>query len=491
MMFSEGLFVIKKLGIGILLPGLLVSCFDKPEEDGNPNQKTGVVNMTTSRLGMSGGFFDINSDGQIDFIAGAPQANVGSKSGAAMIYLDYKNNPAQTADAILTGEADGDFFGFNFANVGDVNGDSKPDFAISALNAEGEAGLSGAVYVYQGGEFPPKLIAKLNGEHAFDKFGFSITGADVNGDGVSDVIVSAPHTFHEEFQAGAVYVYFGGTSFDSKPDVLIKGDKVKAGVGMAVAAGDVNGDDIADIIMDAHSKVYIYYGGSDIDTRINEDPTPDVNIRSDSGRHGGSGFGYALAYLGDVDGDGFGDIAIGNRRRSSPSFYDNAGSLYVFKGGDNLPAEYFEDNTDYRMVKVVGNGFDEQLAYSIAAVGDIDGGGSPDLVVGARWANSGADGDDLITGNVYLFYGEDLNAADPAVDQTVELAAMKFAQQSGSAELGSFVAVHEHKLVSGMPGANKHDGGLLMSELHEGSSITVSNSPKTETNTDLDSKHSH
>lgn len=483
--------MIKKLGVGILLPGLLVGCFDNSEDDGNPNQKTGVVNMETSRMGMSGGFIDVDADGKVDFITGAPHAKTGSKAGAALIYLDYENNQAQKVDAFLSGEADGDFYGFRYADVGDVNGDSTSDFAISAINAEGEASLSGAVYVYQGGVFPPKLIKKLNGENALDKFGFSIAGADVNGDGENDIIVSAPHTFHEEFQAGAVYVYFGGPSFDAIPDVLITGDEIKAGVGMAVTAGDVNGDDVADIIMDGHAKVFIYYGGADIKTRIEKDPTPNVKIRSDSGAHGGSGFGYALAYAGDVNGDGIGDIAVGNPRRSSPSLYDNSGTLYIFKGGENLPAEYFEDNTDYRIVKVIGTGFNEQLAYSITAVGDVDGGGKPDLIVGARWANSGVDGDNLITGNVFLFHGEDLNVPDPAVDQTVELATMSFSQQNGSAELGSFVAVHDHKLVSGMPGSNKHDGGLFMTELHEGNSVITSNDPRIIPDADPHAKHNH
>ena len=463
------------MGVSLLFSGLLVGCFDKTdEEDGNPNQKSGVINMETSRFGMSGGFFDVNADGKIDFIAGAPHAKVNEKSGAALIYLDYKNNQTVDVDAFISGEAAGDFFGFTFANVGDVNGDHTPDFAVGAINAEGEAGLSGAVYVYEGGTMPPKLILRLNGENAFDKFGYAIAGADVNGDGENDVVVTAPHTFHEEFQAGAAYVYFGGTDFNATPDLIIKGDKVKAGIGMAIAAGDINGDGISDIIMDAHAKVFLYYGGADIKLRIESDPTPNVKIRSDSGRHGGSGFGYTLAFAGDIDGDGFGDIAIGNKRRSSPGTYDNAGTLYVFRGGNDLPSEYFEDNLDYRIVKVVGAGFDEQLAQSIIPVGDVDGGGRPDLVVGARWANSGVDGKDLLTGNVYLFYGEDLNVADASVDQSVELAHLSFSQKIGSAELGFFVAVDEHNLVSGMPGANKHNGGLLMTALHEGSEVIVS-----------------
>lgn len=484
--------MIKKLSVSLLLPGLLVACLDNSEEDGNPNEKSGLINLETSRLGMSGGFIDINADGKMDFIAGAPEAQATSmKSGAALIHLDYEANKTATIDSFLTGESEGDFFGFSFANVGDINGDGKNDFAIGAINAEGNAGISGAVYVYQGGEYPAKLIAKLKGENAFDKFGFSIAAGDVNGDGDNDIIVTAPHTFHEEFMSGGVYVYFGGASFDSEYDVSISGDKVRGSMGMAVAAGDINGDSIDDVIVDAGSKVYVYHGGADIKSRIEANQSPNLKIRSDGGAHGGSGFGYALAYAGDIDGDGFGDIAIGNKRRSSPTFYDNAGTLYVFKGGDNLPAEYFENDTDYRIVKVVGAGFDEQLASSIVAVGDVNGGGRPDLIVGARWANSGADNDQLITGNVYLFHGEDLNVEDPSVDHTVELAHTSFPQEKGSAELGTFIAVHDHALVSGMPGSNKHDGGLHVTDLHSGSNVTVTESANAGGEVDPHAAHNH
>lgn len=468
------MFVDKKYFLPVMISLSLTACFNSTDDDGNPNKGKVSVNLTTSKAGTSGGFVDVDADGKVDAIVGAPEA-MGSteKTGAAMIYLDYENNQANEASAYLTGEAKGDFFGFSYANLGDVNADGKADFVVGAINAEGEAGISGAAYVYKGGENPPQLLAKLKGERTFAKFGYALAGGDVNGDGENDVIVTAPHTFHDEFQSGGVYVYFGGSKFDDVADVVITGDKVNATMGMAIASGDVNGDAIDDIIVDAGAKVYIYYGGSDIKSRIEADPTPNVKIRSDSGGHGGSGFGYALAVAGDINGDGFNDVAVGNQRRSSPSFYDNAGSLYVFKGGDNLPDEFFEDNVDYRIVKIVGAGFDEQLGYSIAAIGDFDGAGSPDLVVGARWANGGVNGDMLITGNVYLFLGEALNVEDASVDQTVEIAEKVFPQEATSAEQGSFVAVSGHSLLSGMPGANKHTGGVHVTHLHAGSNVVA------------------
>ena len=458
--------------VPIALSGMLVACGGG--DDGNPNAGDASVNYTTSRLGMSGGFVDVNGDGKKDLIVGAPEAKASSKkTGVATVYLAGENGIEEKASAVLEGEGEGDFFGFSFTNLGDVNGDSKNDFAIGALNAEGEAGISGAVYVYKGGENPPVLLAKLKGLNAFDKFGYSITSGDVNGDGLKDILVSSPHTFNEDYQSGVVSVYFGGESIAEKADVMIRGDKVNASVGQAVASGDINGDNIDDIIMDVSAKVYIYYGGADIKTRIADNVTPNVKIRSDSGGHGGSGFGYALAYAGDVDGDGYGDIAVSNPRRSNPATYDSSGSFYIFKGGKDLPAEFFEDNTDYRLVKVTGADMDDHLGSFIRNAGDVDGGGKPDFLVGANWANGGDDGKKMITGNIFLFHGEDLVVSKPEEDQAITLAKHAFPMSDSSSEYGGAIDSDGHLIFSGTPGANRHDGGYVLTYVHDGKAVVV------------------
>ncbi|MDH5232500.1 MAG: integrin alpha [Gammaproteobacteria bacterium] len=451
---------------------LLVGCGAGSKDDGNPNAGSGVINFKTSRIGSAGGFVDVNNDGNQDLIIGAPEAQGGEhKTGVATVMLAEGDTIRQHIYTTLSGEKKGDFFGYTIANLGDVNGDDKEDFAIGAINAEGEAGISGAVYVYQGSEHGPVLISKLKGEEAFSKFGFSIAGGDLNNDGINDVVVSAPYTFSQEFQAGAVYIYFGGHHLSHEADVVIKGDKVNASVGFALATGDVNGDNIDDLIMDGHSKVFIYYGGADIKTRIAENMTPNVNIRSDAGAHGGSGFGWSLAYAGDVDGDGFGDIAVGNPRRSSPSVYDSAGSFYIFRGGDNLPAEFFEDDATHRLVKIVGSSNDDHLGSAIVNIGDVNDDQKPDFLVGANWANAGADGKATIAGVVYLFHSDKLNVADASHDQSVLLATHAYSLEQSSAEFGTTIAAKGETLFSGAPGAHKHDGGFAVVSIHDGGKV--------------------
>lgn len=442
----------------LLMSGCTV---EPPAVDGNPFAGKGVLNLTTAKLGQAGGFIDANSDGYADIIVGAPEASIArKKTGAALVYYGKQNGYTATPDVELTGQANGDMFGFSFVNLQDINGDGKADYAIGAINAAGEAELSGVVYVYAGGQPPVNPILTLKGRNAFDKFGYAISSGDVNHDGAADIIVSAPYTFHEEFQSGGIYIYFGGEQLDDKPDAIISGRKANASIGMAMATGDVNGDNVDDLIVDGHAKVYIYYGRSNMAERLTSSQTPDVMVRSDSSRHGGSGFGYAIEYLGDITDDGIGDFAVGNRRRSSPSVYDNRGSLYVFKGSATYPAEFYEDNLDYRVVKVLGEQTYDNFASSITNIGDVNQGGKTDLLVGARWADHDTANSKLVTGAAYILHGEDLQVLNPGEDQPITIAAARFSHDESSAEYGKFVAISGERILVGIPSANKHDGGI-------------------------------
>ena len=478
--------------IPVALVVALSACGGGSDNDGNPNADQLSINLDTSRLGASGGFIDINADGFADAIIGAPEATSSvNKTGAAVLFLGSEDGLSNTIDAAMAGEGNGDFFGFSYANVGDVNDDDKDDFVIGAINAEGDAGISGAAYVYKGGEFPPEMLLKLNGQESFDKFGYAIAGGDVNDDGVNDILVSSPYTFTEDFQSGSVNIYFGGKEIDNKPDVIIKGDKVNASVGIAIATGDVNGDGVDDIIMDGHAKVFIYYGGKTLKENIAADPTPNVKIRSDGGAHGGSGFGYTLAYVGDVNNDEIGDFAIGNPRRSNPSTYDNRGSFYIFKGGKNLPKEYFEDDAEQRIVKIIGGQADDHFASAITLTKDVNGGGKKDLLIGADWADSGTEEDERITGNVYLFHTEELVVADPLVELNVGDAAKNYPIKQNSAEYGKFVAADNDSMLSGASGSEKHNGGVMLKNINSGSDEKVYNLNDAAPVADGHEDHSH
>lgn len=108
---------------------------------------------------------------------------------------------------LFDGEAVGDQFGKSIANVGDVNGDGTPDIAIGAPMNDFFATDAGRVYLYSGAS--GALLMTFSGVAAGDHFGSSVSGADdFNGDGVGDLIVSAPGSTAPLNGTGMVYVFF-------------------------------------------------------------------------------------------------------------------------------------------------------------------------------------------------------------------------------------------------------------------------------------------
>ena len=185
------------------------------------------------------------------------------------------------------------------------------------------------------------LVVNSKGDNALDRFGWDISSGDVNADGIRDIIVAAPYTFTDEagYQSGAVYVYFGGSTLSATPDVKITGISLNSGIGLALEAGDINGDTVADLFASGGGKlgprVMVFYGGTDFKTRVASATAADVAFTT-----GNSGFGDAMAYLGDVDGDGIGDIPIGSPKYStygSTALYDTNGAVDIFKGSATLP----------------------------------------------------------------------------------------------------------------------------------------------------------
>jgi len=203
---------------------------------------------------------DINADGVGDMLIGALwESTVGTYSGAAYLVLGPVSgtHDLASADAKLLGVAAMDYTGRTVA-AGDVSGDGQDDFLVGADVADQGGTASGAVYVVQGpvsGTVDLTVAdALLVGENASDYAGDALTSADLDGDGIDDILVGAPWEDSGASGAGALYSVLGpvvGTIDLSVADAKLVGEAASDLAGTSVATGDVNADGTLDIIVGA------------------------------------------------------------------------------------------------------------------------------------------------------------------------------------------------------------------------------------------------
>ena len=223
-----------------------------------------------------------------------------------------------------------------------------------------------------------------------DRFGAALASlGDVDGDGVPDLAVGAPRADGPGptdaaglvQDAGRVLVVSGR---DGRALLQLAGDSDHDTFGWSLAGmGDVDGDGVPDLLVgspagDPSSGSAAVYSGAD-----------GALLRSYVGVATGDRFGHALACAGDVDGDGVPDVLIGAPQADGAGA--NAGRASVFSGADGSLLFAFE-----------GGPFD-QAGLSVAGVGDVDGDGRPDVLVGVPFSDVGA----FNGGSAYLLSGRD------------------------------------------------------------------------------------
>jgi|GEM_PF-649800 len=244
---------------------------------------------------------DVNADGYNDVIVGANQA--GSNQGRAYLYLGSANGLPTTASAVISdpGATSGDRFGVAVAGVGDVNGDGYGDIVVGAPGVL-PGSVVGKAYVYYGNAggiaASPALTLTDPGADNANRFGRFVAGAgDINGDGYSDVLISA---FGALSNHGAAYVYYGSaTGLPTSPSLTLNdpanGSNDSFGNGISTA-GDVNGDGYSDVLIYGGNMAYLYNGSlGGLST------TPATSVAATS---------TAISSAGDVNGDGYSDVVV-------------------------------------------------------------------------------------------------------------------------------------------------------------------------------------
>ncbi len=364
-----------------------------------------------------GGGGDTDGDGLADVVITAENDDTGgNNAGAAYVFYGglVGNVSATAADATLIGENLSDQFGWR-ATFADFDGDGIADLAVSSPDQDANGSLTGTTYVFYGpvsGTIDASIAdAQLRGDTSGDTSGHGFAVGDLNGDGADDLVLGADEADDGGRDSGAAYLILGpmiGTQVLTTYDAIIVGEDARDGAGAEVAVGDWDGNGVDDLAIASPGDdlagtdagvISILYGPLS--------GTIDLSA-ADARFTGGTGeqVGTALVSAGDLNGDGADDLFVGNGRNDSGGVDAGAGWVLYgpFTGTTALTAADLtlvgEDAGDAAGGGGIGGGGDG-TGHTLAGGEDLDGDGTPDLVIGAVGDDAG--GTDA--GAVYLVVG--------------------------------------------------------------------------------------
>lgn len=347
--------------------------------------------------GLSGATADTDGDGYDDLIVGTPSG--GSDVAGRGVLTMFRGGPhpfpsvgsypylGAAADWTYEGEPY-DGAGISISNAGDVNRDGYEDILAGGYSYSKPEGAEGEALLFYGSPGGPSTapVWRTESNHASAFYGYSVAGGgDLNGDGYDDVAVGSPQDDQGLVSEGLVYVYLGSSfGLAHDPLVILRGNQGAALFGVSVAIpGDVNRDGYDDLVVGAH-----YYTDGEI-----HEGGAFLYLGSPTGIHAPASqilqidqadafFGWRVARIGDVNGDGYADVAVG-----APDFTDgqsNEGGVFVYygsPGGLSTASPWL----------IEGDVAGLTLGYwGIGSGGDLDGDGYGDFILGAPYSSGGA-----------------------------------------------------------------------------------------------------
>ena len=294
--------------------------------------------------------------------------------------------------------------------AGDVNGDGFDDILIGSYGYTDGSDMIGMVYLLLGNEdgwnrnipLYHYADASFYGEYHNDYAGYSLSGAgDVNDDGYDDFLIGAHLNDEGGVYGGQVYLFFGKESGWSRFTNLSSADasfigSAYQGLGKGLSGlGDVNGDGIDDFAIGAPNG-YSYNGVTYVFFGNSGGWQMDMNMtNADVYYTGGynNKLGETLTEVGDVNNDGYNDILIGS--------YDlTYGKAYLVLGRSS---NWSSGSISSKGLMFYSNEYNSGAGF-VAGPGDVNGDGYDDILIGAPHSDPKGDSS---AGQTYLIFGKE------------------------------------------------------------------------------------
>jgi len=376
---------------------------------------------------------DFDGDGLEDLAVGAPGFDVGQDEGQVALYTLASVEQAVPAPvATLVGAIPLQAAGGALAFCDDLDGDGLDDLLVGARGDGTVEEGAGAVLVLHGRALagdpaaPEALTADstIRGEAMFSRAGTAVTGVtDFDGDGRGELAFG--HELYQETGGneypfnGKVALFRGlpgmpAEALASDADLTFTAPATAGQLGYALdGRGDITGDGLGDLLVGApevnagRGLLHVLTGATLAGLAAGEHEIDTLSVQV-GGDEYGMNLAAAVRHLGDIDGDGLGDLALG--APDGDLTWEDGGVVVVLAGAAEIDA-----GTPPVPLATFGSEWDDfRFGGHLANAGDLDGDGLGDLLVGATWAYLGPI---MKGGRAYLFHGREAGW-DTLVDGT-------------------------------------------------------------------------